>query len=183
MKTLLWTIVMLFFLPFVQDDVNYAHKSIQKTLRDYYRMELLTTASSAENKDLKGKFFKIAEAGGEKVRFYLYVGRVNSCRAGGCSSSAGQPVENTEYEYFDYFILFDDRGSVQLVRVFNYEATHGQEITSRGWLKQFAGYSDAKTLEVGKNIDAISGATVSVYAITLDIQDKTQQLHKILKDR
>ncbi len=49
-------------------------------------------------------------------------------------------------------------------------ATHGQEITARGWLKQFIGYNGSESLKVDKNIDTISGATISVYAITSDIK-------------
>ncbi len=185
MKYLLWTAVLLFFLPFAPDGIDYGHKSIQKTLRkvtgtERFRMKPLEMPGLHE-KAIKGKYFEVSVGPDNKKRFYLYVGRVNSCRAGGCSSSSGEPIENPEYEYFDYFILFDTVGTVRLVRVFNYEATHGQEITSRGWLKQFTGYSGPETLEVGKNIDAISGATVSVYAITLDVQDKTKRLQKVLK--
>ncbi len=45
---------------------------------------------------------------------------------------------------------------------------------AKGWLKQFTGYDGSDTLEVGKNVDAISGATISVYGITLDVQMKTR---------
>ena len=186
MKTVLLGLFIVFGLPFGQDAINYGHTSIIKTLRKVTRMKnpqmiALKLLPSVERKEeTRGKYFSIVETNDENTQYYLYIGRVNSCRAGGCSSSSGQPIENPEYEYFDYFILFDDTATVRLVKVFNYEATHGQEITARGWLKQFSGYSDSKSLEVGKNIDAISGATVSVYAITLDVQDKTRLLRKML---
>lgn len=110
---------------------------------------------------------------------YIYVGRVNSCRQGGCSN----PFETLSIEtpeYFDYLIVFDSGLSVQQVKVYNYQATHGQEVSNKGWLKQFQGYDGGRSLTVGKSIDAISGATVSVYGITNDIQEKTQLLKKIL---
>jgi len=186
MKTVLLGLFIVFGLSFGQDAINYGHTSIIKTLRKVTRMKnpqmtALKLLSSVERKEeTRGKYFSIVGTNNENTQYYLYIGRVNSCRAGGCSSSSGQPIENPEYEYFDYFILFDTNATVRLVKVFNYEATHGQEITARGWLKQFSGYSASKSLEVGKNIDAISGATVSVYAITLDVQDKTRLLRKIL---
>ncbi len=185
MKTVFLGLFIVFGLPFGQDVINYGHTSVIKTLRKVTGMEnprivVLKLLPSVKSKDeVRGKYFKVVGTNGENTH-YLYIGRVNSCRAGGCSSSSGQPIENPEYEYFDYFILFDTVATVRLVKVFNYEATHGQEITARGWLKQFSGYTASKPLEVGKNIDAISGATVSVYAITLDVQDKTQLLHKML---
>ncbi|MCK4920537.1 MAG: FMN-binding protein [Bacteroidales bacterium] len=52
----------------------------------------------------------------------------------------------------------------------NYQATHGQEVTSPGWLKQFVGYDGIKSLVVGREIDAISGATISADAITMNLQ-------------
>lgn len=123
-----------------------------------------------------GKFFKIENNSSYK---YIYVGRVNSCRAGGCSIASGAaPTE--ENEFFDYYILFDADKTVQLVKIFRYQATHGQEVTAKGWLKQFVGYNGAESLQVNKNIDAISGATISVYAITRDVQLRTQMLKRSL---
>jgi len=186
MKIVFWGLFIVFGLPFGQDAIDYGHKSVFKTLQKVTglakpQMVVLRQLPLVKNEEeIHGKYFKIVETNNEKPQYYLYIGRVNSCRAGGCSSSSGQPIENPEYEYFDYFILFDNAATVRLVKVFNYEATHGQEITARGWLKQFFGYSASKSLQVGKNIDAISGATVSVYAITLDVQDKTRLLCKIL---
>jgi hypothetical protein len=122
-----------------------------------------------------GKFFSIRNSEGENI--IAYIGRVNSCRAGGCSNPSLAGTDG-ESEYFDYFILFDSEKRVKLVRVFNYAATHGQEVAVKRWLDQFAGHDEAKPLRVGKEIDAISGATISVYAIVADVQEKTMLLNK-----
>ncbi len=191
MKWYLFSMLTVFYVfPFGQDALEYGNKSIQKTLRkllksDHVRLNRLEDSLLLTEKKgiLPGKYFKVTVPSRKGVQYYLYVGRVNSCRAGGCSSSSGKLVENIEYEYFDYFILFRVDGTVFMVKVFHYAATHGQEITSRGWLKQFSGYSAGQSLEIGKNIDAISGATVSVYAITLDVQHKTQRLKQILENK
>lgn len=125
----------------------------------------------------EGKFFRLQDTSITAFRF-IYVGRVNSCRVNGCSIK--QEGEDTgSSEFFDYFILFDRSKTVRLVRVFNYQATHGQEITSKGWLRQFAGHDGSQALQVDKNIDAISGATISVYAITEDVAHKTQLLREL----
>lgn len=123
--------------------------------------------------EINGKYFHIRS--GEKLNYTVYIGRVNSCRTGGCSSPQAEH-KNNEYEFFDYFILFDPNGKAVSVRVFNYEATHGQEITIKGWLKQFYGYDGTKNLRVGKEVDSISGATISVYGIVNDIRLKTMLL-------
>lgn len=163
-----------------QSEINYRDKSLQKELQkagisDFSMVKELCIADSVKQQfRLQGKFFEIDSDVSQYK--YIYTGRVNSCRAGGCSISAEIPNEE-ESEYFDYFILFNKNKSVQLVKVFNYQATHGHEITSKGWLKQFIGHDGSESLQVNKNIDAISGATISVYAITCDLKLKTEILN------
>lgn len=165
---------------FAQSDINYKHKTLTKALQkagitDMSAIEEIVIPDSvlSENQ-IKGKYFLIKENNVSQYQ-YIYVGRVNSCRAGGCSISNEMPKEDNS-EYFDYYILFDKNITVQTVKVFNYQATHGHEITAKGWLKQFIGHDGSESLQVDKNIDAISGATISVYAITFDIETKTEIL-------
>lgn len=167
-------------LSLAQNDIQYQNKALKKVLRkadipNFSTIKEISLEDSVnQNYNLQGKFFSVKSDVSQYK--YIYTGRVNSCRAGGCSTSVETP-QSGESEYFDYFILFDRNKIVQLVKVFNYQATHGYEITTRGWLKQFIGHDDTEPLEVNKNIDAISGATISVYAITFDVKMKT----KILK--
>ncbi len=109
---------------------------------------------------------------------YVFIGRVNSCRAGGCYIDR---PHSGEFEFFDYYTVYDTSFSVIQVNVYNYEATHGQEITAKGWLRQFIGYHTGGNRETGKNIDAISGATISVNGIVEDIKEKTQILERSIK--
>ena len=164
-------------------DINFSNKSLQRTLKksglsfDNDIKELVLKAYPNLNEHVKGKFFKVMKKN-ESQYAYLYIGRVNSCRAGGCAQSVDE-FKDVGSEYFDYFIFWDSIKTVKLVKVYNYQATHGQEITAKGWLKQFIGFVDGDALEVDKNIDAISGATISVYAITDDIQAKTRLLKSL----
>jgi len=114
---------------------------------------------------------------------YVYIGRVNTCRAGGCDAPARDADATGRSEFFEYYILYDESGKILLTRVFNYEATHGQEITVKGWLRQFAGYGGRGDLTVGKEIDAIAGATISVYGITADVVARTRGLREYLDSR
>lgn len=129
---------------------------------------------------IQGKFMMLSPVNNSELKKYIYVGRVNSCRQGGCSNPSQSLTIETS-EYFDYLIVFDSNLSVQLVKVYNYQATHGQEVGNKGWLKQFQGYNGNRSLTVGKSIDAISGATVSVYSITDDVQEKTRLLKKLIQ--
>lgn len=181
-----------FFLNFIlilsygQSDINYTHKKINKEIEKFWGIEQPTIEeisipdSIKDHNYVQGKYFIIADTKSVSHLKYMYIGRVNSCRVGGCSISM-DPGENFETEYFDYFILFDANLDVQLVRIYNYVATHGHEVSAKGWLKQFEGYNGIDTLEVGKSVDAISGATISVYGITEDVQLKTQLLKKLNK--
>ncbi|MBA4408342.1 MAG: FMN-binding protein [Bacteroidota bacterium] len=142
--------------------------------------EFIVPESLLSTYAIPGKFLVLDELNGQKK--YIYVGRVNSCRQGGCSNPA-QALSIETPEYFDYLVVFDANLLVQQVKVYNYQATHGQEVTNKGWLKQFQGYDGRRTLTVGKSIDAISGATVSVFGITNDIQEKTQLLKKLVEGK
>lgn len=152
-------------------------KALQRNLEkitgcsDFHKEEL-TIPNSDSYGSIQGKFFRVSCS---SSNYIIYAGRVNSCRAGGCSIVKSE----NEYEFFDYFIIYNSDLTVEQVTVYNYEATHGHEITSKNWLKQFIGYTNGKKLDPGKEIDAISGATISVNAITEDVKEKTAMLSNL----
>lgn len=148
----------------LQKEVNIIFRN-----KPYQATELHIGNTPVNDDQVNGKFFGFKSAGEETI--IAYIGRVNSCRSGGCSDQPGPGIA-LESEYFDYFIIFDSLKKVKIVRVFNYEATHGQEVTIKKWLDQFAGYDGNKPLRVGKEIDTISGATISVSAIVADVREK-----------
>jgi Na+-translocating ferredoxin:NAD+ oxidoreductase RnfG subunit len=176
-----------FFLP-TRSPINYQPKSLTKQveqlwgLKESKKEEILITHASKNDIEIKGKFFTIIDKNNVIQNRYVYIGRVNSCRAGGCSIP-NEVSANSASEYFDYYLLFNDKVEVDLVKVFSYQATHGQEVTVKGWLKQFIGYNGSESLQVGKDIDAIAGATISVYAITADIEHKTNLLKRFISSK
>lgn len=169
----------------VEDGCDYNHPKIQKRIqrmndsKQVFKNNMILPDSLVKLYGIQGKFFQLEDSTKAVKYPFLYVGRVNCCRAGGCDVDS-KMRENAAFEYFDYFIIYDSLAQVAKVQVFNYAATHGQEITSRAWLKQFQGYDAEKPLEVNLEIDAISGATISVYAITFDVSMKTRALHVFL---
>ena len=76
------------------------------------------------------------------------------------------------YESFDYMVVYDPELSVKEIDVLNYTSSHGGEVASRNWLKQFAGYN-GKHLTYGKDIEAITGATYSAGSLTKDVETIT----------
>ena len=113
-------------------------------------------------------------------------------------SSAGLPVRvykvhlgNDEFYYavftqamgrfdlFDYMVLINKQFTVMEVVVLQYRSEHGFEIASKKWLKQFAGY-DGRELKYGKDISAISGATISASSLTKNIPELWGKLRNLL---
>ncbi len=167
-----------------QNNIKFAPKQLFKEIKSIFRCDNpilieLNNNSSVVIDTLSQKYFQINNT---KPIGYVYIGRVKTCRAGVCAAHENFKSQDS-YEFFDYFILFDTLAKVVAVNIYNYEASHGQEIVVKSWLKQFVGYDGTYELIIGKNIDAISGATISVHSITYDISSKTETLKKILLEK
>jgi hypothetical protein len=72
------------------------------------------------------------------------------------------------YEPFDYLIAFAPEFDVLDVIVTSYRSSHGAAICQKKWLRQFAGYS-GEELRLGKEINSISGATISAGSMVKDM--------------
>lgn len=183
--------MLLAFLPLIvvqgQNAIDYEHrrfeKAIKKTLdtKNFRLYQPEYFKKSSIPKESTGKYFKAIANNDTSEFIYAYAGRVNTCRTGGCN--AGNQSKDMGAEYFDYFILFTENNEVKQVEVFNYQATYGFEITSRGWLKQFKGFSGETELKPGNEIDAISGATKSVESITKDVMLRTEEIRMLTQNK
>lgn len=148
-----------------QQGIEYSPRALDRELEKMYDIEELELKAIHSN-DINGKFFLLTSKNKNFPVKYIYIGRVST---------------NNEYEYFDYFTLYDSTCKVQKVKVYKYQSSHGYQITADRWLQQFIGFGGSDTLKVGENIDAISGATISANAITIDIRDKTVLLKKMVQ--
>jgi len=84
------------------------------------------------------------------------------------------------FDFFDYSLFYTKDLSVLKVLVTTYREDHGAAVSNKGWLKQFSGYNGGKLL-LGKDINAISGATISATSMVMDIQ-RCQQLMGTMKE-
>ena len=82
-------------------------------------------------------------------------------------------------DYFDYMVIFDKDLVIKQVKVLIYRSTYGGEIMSRSWLKQFIGKTNGREMAMDKDIDGISGATLSAPSITQGIKDLSLLITKI----
>jgi len=179
--TAMVTFTMAFSAPLLTPDLP---KPVLKGLKRFYHgaadrpnmVPVVVPDSMLNGETLHGTFSHIPDTLSKAA--WLYMGRVFSCRAEGCSS---EEVKNREEssEYFDYYILFDSTSAILHVEVYLYQASHGHGVTARRWLRQFVGYNGSQSLIPGKTVDAISGATTSVNALTNDIIDKQKLVSKI----
>jgi hypothetical protein len=126
------------------------------------------------------RFYILNNVSISQVVKYIYIGRVLTCRSGGCKDNYNNN-ETSGYEYFEYFMLFDSLGTVKKVKIYNYQATHGYEISAAAWLKQFIGYDGSSNLHPGKQVDAIAGASISVQAISTEIMNRVRCLGNTLE--
>jgi len=128
--------------------------------------------SPPEKYKLNGNFYEIS--GVAEYRF-AYSGRVFTNRNGHTVAQSN--------EFIDYLMLYDNEFTVRKVKVLDFKGSTGQGICAAGWLKQFTGHKPGKLLQVGKEIDAISGATSTVNTFSFDIQSKTNILYEIKKSK
>lgn len=152
-------------------------KGLRRDLDKMYKpgaYELITLGSS----DLvpeSGRYWQVKVAG--VIKAYLYTGRVATVRSAGSQARSA----SSSSEYFDYYIVYDPQLVVQQVKILRYQASHGQMISAPSWLKQFRGYKPGQPLEVGRQVDAISGATISVNSITFDIRKNSSILKQLIR--
>lgn len=68
-----------------------------------------------------------------------------------------------------FLVLFDNEGNILTTHVVKYREAIGGEISNKRWNRQFSGKTHQSSFTVGKDIDGISGATISVNAMTRGI--------------
>lgn len=94
----------------------------------------------------------------------------------GFSSSKGKN------DLFDYMVLFDESLHIKKVVVLVYRSSYGGEIMAKYWLKQFEDKSNGKEMEFEKDIDSISGATISAPSITTGIKSLSLLMVKLKEE-
>ena len=79
-----------------------------------------------------------------------------------------------------FLTIFDKNKKIKDISIIKYREPYGGEIGSKKWLKQFDAYNDSSNYKVGKEISAISGATISVHSISKGIRKLSILIHKII---
>ncbi len=69
-----------------------------------------------------------------------------------------------------FLVAVDAADRLKDVDILVYREPYGGEVAYEPWRRQFRGKSAADSLRVGKEIRSISGATISVHAVTLGVR-------------
>jgi FMN-binding protein len=75
-----------------------------------------------------------------------------------------------------FLVAVDLTDRLKDVDILVYREPYGGEVAYEPWRRQFRGKSAADSLRIGKEIRSISGATISVHAVTLGVRSLLAQL-------
>jgi Na+-translocating ferredoxin:NAD+ oxidoreductase RnfG subunit len=81
-----------------------------------------------------------------------------------------------------FLVILNEQGHVDYTEIIKYREPYGGEINSYSWTHQFVGSRTTSGYNVGKDIDGISGATISVHSVTKGIH-KLILLYPMLKEQ
>ncbi len=84
-----------------------------------------------------------------------------------------------KFDRFDYMVIFNPDLVIFTSRVLVYREDYGGEIGSKRWLKQFNGKSNGKGMEYEKDIQGISGATISVRSFSFGIKKLSLNIQEL----
>lgn len=133
-----------------------ATKLIEKT---YAVDDIQLKHKEFQTNSVVGDFYKIIDS--NQLLGYAFIGTAPS-----------------KTDTFEYLVVFDSSLVIKKVNVLVYREDYGGEIGSNRWLRQFVGKARGTDLAVGKNIAAISGATISVYSMTNAVNQLLNEMNK-----
>ena len=80
-----------------------------------------------------------------------------------------------------FMVILGGNGEIINTTIIKYREAYGGEIKHTGWLAQFNNRNNQSSYKVGKDIDGITGATISVNSISKGIH-KITILYPLIKD-
>lgn len=71
-----------------------------------------------------------------------------------------------KHDYIPFALALDDAGAVKAVEILEYRESYGSQIRNAAWRSQFTGKRNGAELKLAKDIQNISGATLSSRHLT-----------------
>jgi len=80
-----------------------------------------------------------------------------------------------------FLVVFNTKGVILSSHIVKYREQYGGEVASKDWNKDFKGMDANSDFTVGKSIDSISGATISVNSVSKGIKKLAILFKEIIK--
>ena len=134
---------------------NQIEKCITKTFNSE-KLKLTQTSFSS------GELSKVTLD--DKHYGFVLIAEVAACNLGGCSSTNAVAASKGN-EFFDLLVVLNADFQIKKILILDYFSDYGYEITSKNYLKKFLDKEVCSFAQKTDEVDAISGATVSSYAL------------------
>jgi Na+-translocating ferredoxin:NAD+ oxidoreductase RnfG subunit len=92
-----------------------------------------------------------------------------------------QDQERGLHEPIDFAVQFDAAGAVARVEIMEYREAYGDEVREPRFRRQFVGKTARDAITAGKDIDVISGASISSKSVALGVKRDVLVLDAALK--
>lgn len=113
-----------------------------------------------------------------KRTWSVYAGEADGKRTGFAILDA----EIGLHELIDIGVRFDDKGRVERLEIMAFREPYGDGVRAERFRNQFVGKGAGDTLVAGRDIDIISGATLSSRAVALSVKRDALVLQAALKN-
>jgi hypothetical protein len=87
-----------------------------------------------------------------------------------------------KHEFITYAVAVSSGGAVRGVEIMDYKEAFGYEVRRPGWLKQFIGKTSQDPVRIDKDIQNISGATLSSAHVTNGVR-RVLQIYDVIKGK
>ncbi len=85
-----------------------------------------------------------------------------------------------KFQLINYAVAFGTDGAIRDVEILSYREEHGGEVRTHAWRTQFEGKTGAAPLQLGNDIQGISGATMSCTHVTEGIKRLAVYVQSVL---
>jgi len=120
-----------------------------------------------------------------RLRPLLHSGRIKIYRIEGSAGTVGYLFESERRAKSSAFcvrVALDRKAFVWAVAVLNYRGDRGLGAKSAEFLRQFSGKGPGDLLTLGKDVDAVTGATLSCREVLLAVRDAIRSVRALLDD-
>lgn len=134
------------------------------------------TLTEAEAADIAKKLG--TDASRVRRNWSVYIGEIDGKRTG----YAVLDAEIGLHEPIDFGVRFDEKGVVSRVEIMAFREPYGDGVIAERFRKQFVGKTPADAITAGKDIDIVSGATLSSRSVALGVKRDALVLQIALKN-